>query len=78
MARRVTGVSSILVGARLICRMVGRYGTARLATATTPELAAAVTTLVVACQAFDALDDYPGQIDQSGPVRPGEDSSPGI
>jgi len=65
MGRTVNGVSSILVGARLICRMVGRFGTAALETATTPELAAAVIALVAACQAFEALDDFPGERDRT-------------
>lgn len=73
MARSVNGVSTILYGVRLICRMVGRFGTAALSNQTTPQLAAAVGALVVACQVYEALDDYPGQIDQSGPVYPGED-----
>lgn len=70
MARTVTGVSSILVGTRLICRMVGRFGTAALAEATTPELAVAVGALVVACHAFEALDNYPGEMENVAPDGP--------
>lgn len=76
MARTVDGFSSFLVGARLICRIVGKYGTNGIATRGTPELAAAATALVVACQAFELLDDHPGEIDSSGPIRPGEDVTP--
>jgi len=65
MARSVNGVSSILAGTRLICRIVGRFGTAALAVETTPELAVAVQALVLACHAFEALDDEPGEIDHT-------------
>jgi hypothetical protein len=74
MGRTVNGVSSILVGTRLICRMVGRFGTAALETATTPELAAAVIVLVGACQAFEALDDYPGERDRTEGELPEDDA----
>jgi len=73
MGRTVNGVSSILEGTRLICRMVGRFGTAALSSATTPELAAAVSALVLACQAFEALDDYPGEIDLTPGDLPEDD-----
>lgn len=74
MARTVDGTSTILAASRVICRLVGRFGTARFAARTTPEFGAAVEALVVACMAFEALDDYPGQIDSSGTIRPGEDT----
>jgi hypothetical protein len=70
MGRSVTGTSSILGASRVICRMVGRFGTARFALATTPQFAAAVVALVAACQAFEALDNEPGQIDGSAPDGP--------
>lgn len=70
MGRTVNGVSSILSGSRLICRMVGRFGTAAFETATTPEFATAVAALVVACQAFEALDDYPGERDRTEGALP--------
>lgn len=73
MARTVDGTSTILAGARLICRAVGKYGTARFAARTTPEFAAAAAALAAACMAFEALDDYPGEVDSSGPIRAGED-----
>lgn len=76
MGRTVDGTSSILYASRIVCRMVGKFGTARFALRTTPAFAAAVEALVTACMAFEALDDYPGQIDSSGPIRPGEDTGP--
>lgn len=65
MSRRVNGVSTILYASRLICRMVGRFGTAQFIVETTPEFGAAVSALVAACQAFEALDDYPGEADHT-------------
>lgn len=76
MSRNIDGVSSILEGTRLICRMVGRFGTGALAARTTPELATAVAALVVACQVYEALDDQPGEIDNVAPIRAGEDGPP--
>lgn len=70
MAKR-DGSSSILTGARLVCRMVQRFGTtgfqARYEDAT---FTAAVAALAAACMAFDALDDYPGQVDYTDPQGP--------
>lgn len=71
MPRIVDGSSSILQGVRFICRLAGRFGVARFGAKTTPEMAAAVTALMVACAAFDALDDYPGEIDRT-PGGPGD------
>lgn len=76
MARTVNGVSTILYASRIICRMVGRFGVAALAAATTPEMATAVTGLRDACMAFDALDNYPGQIDKVAPDGPEDDEGP--
>jgi hypothetical protein len=76
MARTVNGVSTILAGARLICRMVGRFGVGPLEAAFGSELADAVTALVVACEALRAADDQVGQIDQTVPLGP-EDTTPG-
>lgn len=73
MAGTKTGTPTIIRAARVICRMVGVWGAGDLATKTTPEFATAVFALVTACQAFEALDDFPGQIDSSGGIRPGED-----
>ena len=71
-----TGTSTIIQASRKICRMVAIYGASDLATVTTPAMAAAVTALVVACQAFEALDDHPAEIDNIAPLRPGEDGPP--
>lgn len=75
MARTVNGSSTIILSARRICRMVGKYGTGGIAAATsnTPAYLAAVVALVAACQVWEALDDYPGQIDQT----PGGETDPG-
>jgi hypothetical protein len=67
MAKR-DGWSSIYQASRVICRMVGKYGTARIAAHSTPEFQAAVFALAGACLAFEALDDYPSQIDQTLPT----------
>ncbi len=77
MAGSITGTPTILKLARKICSIVGRFGAGDLATKGTPELAAAVAALVLACQAFEALDDFPGQIDFTSPIRSGEDIGPG-
>lgn len=76
MAGSKTGTPSIIRLSRKICQIVGVYGAGNLATVTTPEMAAAVFALVAACHAFEALDDFPGQIDNSTPIRPGEDGPP--
>jgi hypothetical protein len=55
--------------------MVGKYGTYGINAKTTPAFTAAVVALVAACQAWEALDDYPGEIDQTGPQGP-EDGDP--
>lgn len=70
MARKVNGTSGLLESSRRICRLVGRFGTANFAADTTPQFAAAVAALVVACQAFEALDNYPGEIDNRPPDGP--------
>lgn len=75
MAKIRTGSSTVIRLARRICSVVGRMGAGDLATRATPEFAAAVMALVAACQAFEALDDFPGQIDHTSPIRPGEDIS---
>lgn len=66
------GSSTILESTRTICRMVGLYGTRGIAAATagTPAFVAAVVALVAACQAFEALDDHPGEIDHTPPLGP--------
>lgn len=73
MAGTKTGSPSIIRLSRKICKLVAIYGAGNLATTATPEFAAAVSALVIACQAFEALDDQPGQIDSTTPIRSGED-----
>lgn len=70
MAGSKTGVPTIIKSVRKICKMVGTYGAGNLAAATTPEYAEAVFVLVVACQAFEALDNFPAQIDTTAPFGP--------
>lgn len=66
MARSIDGTSSILKFSRGICRMVGRFGVVGFGSKTTPAFQAAVVALVAACQAFEALEDQPGEIDIGG------------
>jgi len=68
MPRNVDGWSTIYHASRVICRMVGRFGTVGVARGGTPEFVAAVAALVVACQAFEALDDQPFEVDQNAPA----------
>jgi len=70
MAGSRTGTSTIYHLAKKICKMVGIYGATDLGDRTTPEFAAAVAALVAACQAFEALDNFPFQIDRTGPIGP--------
>jgi len=76
MAGSKTGTPTIIKLARGICRMVAIWGAGDLATKTTAEFRTAVLALVAACQAFEALDDFPGQIDSTGTIRAGEDIPP--
>lgn len=73
MAGSITGTPTIIKLARKICALRAIYGAGDLATKATPEFAAAVALLAVACAAFEALDDFPGQIDATSPIRSGED-----
>lgn len=74
MAQR-TGTSTIYYAAKKICKMVGVYGASDLASRTTAEFQAAVLALVTACQAFEALDNHPFEVDRIAPHGP-EDSVP--
>lgn len=67
MSKSKTGVSSIIKLVHKICNLVAVYGASDLSTRTTPAYAAAVTALVAACHAFEALDDFPAQIDATAP-----------
>lgn len=72
--RRVkTGVSSILKGVRLICRVAERFNTVAYLNTINPQLAVAISAVVTACQGLRALDDFPGEIENSGIGAVGED-----
>lgn len=73
MAGTRTGTPTVIRLARKICRVVAIYGAGNLSTVATVEFAEAVQALIVACQAFEALDDVPGEIDSTVPIRAGED-----
>ena len=70
MAGSRTGTPTIIKLARKICRLKSVWGASNLAANTTPEFAAAVEALQVACVAFEALDNFPAQIDMVAPAGP--------
>lgn len=70
-----TGTPTIIKLARKICKLKGLLGAFDLEVRTTPQFAAAVTALVVACEAFEALDNFPAEIDFVAPNGP-EDTLP--
>lgn len=67
MAGSRTGTPTVIKLVRRICRIVNTLGVADLTAKTSTGYAAAVTALVAACTAFEALDDYPAEIDTSSP-----------
>lgn len=67
-----TGTPSIIKHSRKICKLVSTYGAADLAAKTSPAMQAAVVALVAACVAFEALDDYPAEIDNTSPFFAGD------
>lgn len=75
MAGSRTGTSTIYYLARKICRMVALYGASDLGTRVSAEFQTAVLALVAACQAFEALDNLPFQVDRISPAGP-EDALP--
>lgn len=75
MAGSRTGTSTIYYLAKKICKMVATYGAIDLSSRTSPEFATAVNALVAACHAFEALDNFPFQVDRTAPDGP-EDSLP--
>lgn len=75
MAGTRTGTSTIYHLSKKICKMVNVYGASDLASRTSSEFQAAVTALVAACMAFEALDNFPFQTDRLAPDGP-EDSVP--
>lgn len=62
-----TGTSSIIKFVRKICKMKNIYGAVDLQARTSAEYAAAVDALILACAAFEALDDFPAEIDATTP-----------
>jgi hypothetical protein len=70
MAGSRSGTPTIIKLSRKICRLKNVWGAANLEAATSPEFAAAVAALVIACQAFEALDNFPAQIDLVAPAGP--------
>jgi hypothetical protein len=70
MAGSRTGTPSIIHLSRKICRLKANFGASDLSAATSPEFAAAVLALTVACAAFEALDNFPAQIDRVHPNGP--------
>lgn len=70
MAGTRTGTPTIIRLVRKICRIHATWGASNLASRTTPEFAAAVTALMAACAAFEALDNFPAEIDRVAPDGP--------
>jgi hypothetical protein len=75
MAGQRTGTSTIYYLSKKICKMVAIYGATDLSSRTSAEFATAVAALVAACHAFEALDNFPFQVDRIAPDGP-EDSLP--
>lgn len=75
MAGSRTGTPTIIKLARKICRVRATWGASNLEASTTPEFAAAIAALAVACAAFEALDNAPAEIDRVTPFGP-EDIDP--
>jgi hypothetical protein len=76
MAGTKTGTPTIIKLARRICRLKGSWGASDLQAKTTPAFKAAVDALVIACMAFEALDEQPAQIDRVAPYGPEDLPSP--
>jgi hypothetical protein len=66
MAGSRTGTPTVIWLTRKICKTVTRLGASDLAAKTNAEYAAAVNALVAVCMAFEALDDQPAEIDNTG------------
>lgn len=67
-----TGTPTIIRLVRKICKVRAIYGANDLEARTTPAYAAAVSALAIACAAFEALDDYPGERDNTAPFFAGD------
>jgi len=72
MPREVNGVQSVLAAARVVSRMVKRFGVTKMAAQLGPDLMAACVALEAAMALFEALDDQPGKKDHT-PGGPGDD-----
>lgn len=70
MAGSRTGTPTIIKLSRRICRLKAAWGANDLESSTTPAFRAAVDALVAACLAFEALDNYPAEIDRIAPHGP--------
>lgn len=70
MAGSRTGVPTIIALSRKICKVRTRLGGLGLEEATTPEFKLAIDGLVLACTAFELLDDFPAEIDDTAPRGP--------
>lgn len=70
MAGSKTGTSTIIKLARRICKLKAAWGASDLQAKTSAGFKTAVDALVVACLAFEALDDYPAEIDRVAPFGP--------
>jgi len=75
MAGSKTGTPTIIKLSRRICKLKALWGASDLQAKTSPGFKTAVDALVVACLAFEALDDYPAEIDATDPYGP-EDLPP--
>lgn len=75
MAGSRTGTPTIIKLARRICRLKSLWGASDLEASTSAGFKTAVDALVVACLAFEALDDFPAEIDATAPYGP-EDLPP--
>lgn len=74
MAGSRTGTPTIIKLVRKLCAIVRKYGASDLASATSDAYAAAIATLMIACAAFEAADNSPGEVDNIPPAGP-EDPS---
>ncbi len=67
-----TGTPSIIRLTRKICKVRAIYGANDLEARTTPAFKLAVDALALACAAFEALDDFPGERDNTAPFFSGD------
>lgn len=70
MAGSRTGTPSIIKLARKICKLKANFGASNLRVATSADFDDAVTALTLACAAFEALDNFPAEIDRVNPAGP--------